>query len=169
MADGRHFEKRKMSITQPLFEISSPNLVRWWPCTSRSVPVCHFWAITKFKMAADRHFGKRKIAITRPPFELLLPFFTMIDMDSAQRAVTYFWPVTKSKMANGRHFEKKENVHNSAAFWDIFTKFVTLVAMDSPQCPRMSFLGYNEIQDEKRKIAITRPPFEMLLQNLAWW
>ena len=64
---GRHFEKRKMSITQPIFEISSPNLVWWWPWTSRIVPVCHFWATTKSKMAAGRHFEKRKIAITRPP------------------------------------------------------------------------------------------------------
>ena len=33
-------------------------------------------------------------------------------------------------MAADRHFEKKENLHNSAAIWDIFTKFGVLVAMD---------------------------------------
>jgi len=33
-------------------------------------------------------------------------------------------------MADGCQLEKKENVHNSAAFLDIFTIFVTLVAMD---------------------------------------
>jgi len=54
-------------------------------------------------------------------------------------------------MADGRHFEKKENVHNSAAFWDIFTKFGLLVAMDSLQRPRMSLLGYNKIQDGGRR------------------
>jgi len=30
----------------------------------------------------------------------------------------------------------------------MFTKFGVLVAMDSPQCPVMSFLGYNKIQDQ---------------------
>jgi len=53
-------------------------------------------------------------------------------------------------MADGRHFEKKENVHNSAAIWDIFTKFGMLMALDSPQRPRMSLLGNNEIQDGGR-------------------
>ena len=48
---------------------------------------------------------------------------------------------------------KKENVHNSDAIWDIFTKFGMLVAMDSPQRPQMSFLGYSKIQDGGR------PPF----------
>ena len=51
-------------------------------------------------------------------------------------------------MADGRHFEKKqENVHNSAAIRDIFTKFGTLMAIDSSQRHRMSLLGYNKIQD----------------------
>jgi len=62
-------KKRKMSI----FEISSPNLVCWWPLRARNVHVCHFWATTKSKMAAGRHLEKRKIAITRPPFEILSP------------------------------------------------------------------------------------------------
>jgi len=31
MAAGRHFEKKKIAITQPLFQLSSPNLVCWWP------------------------------------------------------------------------------------------------------------------------------------------
>jgi len=51
-----------------------------------------------------------------------------------------------------------------------------LVAMDSPQRPLMSLLGYNKIQDggrppfEKRKIAITHPLFEMSSQNVVrWW
>jgi len=42
-------------------------------------------------------------------------------------------------MVAGRHFEKKENVHNSAAIWDIFTKFGVLVTMDSSQRPRPPF------------------------------
>jgi len=72
MAAGRHFEKkRKIAIIQPLFEISSRNLICWWPWASRNVPGCHFWATTKSKMARGRHFEKRKIAITQPPFELL--------------------------------------------------------------------------------------------------
>jgi len=37
MAAGRHFGKRKIAITQPLFQTSSPNLVRWWPWTARNV------------------------------------------------------------------------------------------------------------------------------------
>jgi len=53
----------------------------------------------------------------------------------------------------GRHFEKKENVHNSAAIWDVFTKFGVLVAIDSLQRPRVSFFGYSKIQDGGR------PPF----------
>jgi len=36
-------------------------------------------------------------------------------------------------------FRKKKNRHNSAGISDIFTKFVVLVAMDSPQRPVMSF------------------------------
>jgi len=55
-------------------------------------------------------------------------------------------------MAAGHHFEKG-NVHNSATVRDIFTKFGMLVAMDSPQRPWTSFLGYNKIQDGGR------PPF----------
>jgi len=51
-------------------------------------------------------------------------------------------------MAAGRHFWKKENIHNSAAIWDIFTKFDVQVVMDSPKRPVMSFLGYNKIQDQ---------------------
>jgi len=43
-----------------------------------------------------------------------------------------------------------ENVRNSANIWVIFTKFGTLVAIDSPQRPRMSILGYNKIQDGGR-------------------
>jgi len=56
--------------------------------------------------------------------------------------------------------------------WDIFTKFGVLVIMVSPQRTMMSFLGYTEIQNggrqpfwKKRKIAITRPPFEVLSPN----
>ena len=49
-------------------------------------------------------------------------------------------------MTAGRHFEK-DNRHNSAVIWDIFTKFGMLMAMGIPQRPRMSFLGYNKIQD----------------------
>jgi len=71
----------------------------------------------------------------------------MVDMDSPQRVVTSFLTWNKIQDGVGRHFEKKENVHNSAAIWDIFTKFGMLVAMDSPQHPRMSFLGYSKIQD----------------------
>jgi len=47
-------------------------------------------------------------------------------------------------------FWKKENRQNSAAISDIFTEFGLLVAMDSPQRPLMSFLGYNKIQDGGR-------------------
>ena len=53
-------------------------------------------------------------------------------------------------MAAAAILKKKENVHNSAAIWDIFTKFGTLVALDSTQRPRMSFLGYSNIQDGGR-------------------
>jgi len=70
-------------------------------------------------------------------------------------------------------FWKKENVHNSAANWDIFIKFRALMAMDSPQRPRMSFLGYNKIQDGGRpplwklSIAITRPPFWYIVTKFS--
>jgi len=50
-------------------------------------------------------------------------------------------------MADARHFEKKENIHNSAAIWVIFTKFGLLMVMDSAQRPRMALFGYNKIQD----------------------
>jgi len=45
---------------------------------------------------------------------------------------------------------KKEKRHNSAAISHIFTTFGVLMAMDSPQRPVMSFLGYNKIQDGGR-------------------
>jgi len=68
-------------------------------------------------------------------------------MDSPQRAVTSF--LTSNKIQDGGRppFWKKENLHNSAAIWDIFTKFGVLVAMDSPQRPIMLLLGYTKIQD----------------------
>jgi len=49
-----------------------------------------------------------------------------------------------------------------------------LMAMDSPQRPRMSFLGYNKIQEaagrhiEKRNIAITWPLFEIGYCHQIW-
>jgi len=48
MAAGPHL-KKKLSKTQPLFQISLPNLVCWWPGTARNVPWCHFSATTKSK------------------------------------------------------------------------------------------------------------------------
>jgi len=51
-------------------------------------------------------------------------------------------------MAAGHH--QKENLHKSAAIWDIFTKFGVLEAMDSLQRALMSFLGYNKIWDGGR-------------------
>ena len=69
----------------------------------------------------------------------------MVDMNSPQRAVTSF--LTSNKIQNGSRppFWKKENLHNSAAISDIFTKFGVLVPMDSPQRHQMSFLGYKKI------------------------
>jgi len=52
MAAGRQLEKRKIAISQPLFEISSPNLVCWWTLAARTVPLCQFWNTTKSMMAA---------------------------------------------------------------------------------------------------------------------
>jgi len=37
MAADRHFEKKKIAINQPLFEISSPNLVVAMDCSQRSL------------------------------------------------------------------------------------------------------------------------------------
>jgi len=105
MADGCQLEKRKMSITQPLFEISLPYLLRWWPWTAMERILKSLFNYDKIQDGG------------RPPF----------------------W--------------KKENVHNSAAIWDIFSKFGTLMAMDIPQRPRMSLFGYNKIQYGGR------PPF----------
>jgi len=100
-----------MSITQPLFQISSPNLVCLWHWTTRNVP--------------DVTFGLQQNPRWRPAAIL-------------KRTAAIL---------------KKENVHNSDAFSDTFTKFGTLVAMGNPQRPRMSLLGYNKIQDGGR------PPF----------
>jgi len=50
------WKKIKIALTQPLFQIPSPNLVCRWPWSARKVPWCHFWATrkskTKSKMAA---------------------------------------------------------------------------------------------------------------------
>jgi len=59
-----------MSITQALFELSSPNLVRWWLWTARNVPGCYLWATAKSKMAAAAILKKRKMSVTLPLFEL---------------------------------------------------------------------------------------------------
>jgi len=49
-------------------------------------------------------------------------------MDSPQRDVTSF--LTRNEIQDGGRptFRKKENLYNSAAIWDIFTKFGVLVA-----------------------------------------
>jgi len=39
----------------------------------------------------------------------------------------------KIQDGGGRHFEKTENRNNSAAVWDIVTKFGNIVDMDSPE------------------------------------
>ena len=62
--------------------------------------------------------------------------------------VTSFLTGNKNQDGGRPPFWTKENLHNSAAIWDIFTKFGVLEAMDSPQHGVMSFLGYNKIQDQ---------------------
>ena len=73
MATGRHFAKRKIAITQPLFEISSPNLVCWWP----GQPATFIMSLLAYNKIQDGgrppFWKKRKIAITRPPFEISSP------------------------------------------------------------------------------------------------
>jgi len=49
-------------------------------------------------------------------------------------------------------FRKKENRHNSAAIQDIFAKFGVLTAMHNLQRLMMSFVGYNQIQDQIQDI-----------------
>jgi len=46
---------------------------------------------------------------------------------------------------------KNENRHNSAAFWDIFTKFGVPLTMVSPLHAGTSFLAYDKIQDGGQK------------------
>ena len=97
----------------------------------------------------------------------------VVDMDSLQPAVTPFLTCNKIQDGGRRPFWKKENRHISAAISVIFTTFGVLVAMVNPQRAVMSFLEYTKMAAdrhfEKRKIAITRPPFELLSPNLARW
>jgi len=75
-------------------------------------------------------------------------------------------------MAADRHFEKKENLHNSAAIWEIFTKFSMLMAMEQPATSHyVTFVLQSKCmmaagrQFEKRKIAKTRQLFETSSQS----
>jgi len=103
-------------------------------------------------------------------------FYVMVDMDSSQRAVTPFLTCIKIQDGGRPPSLKKKNRHISAAFWDIFNKFGMRVPTDSPQRAVTNHFGAKTKSKmatgrhfEKRKIAIIRPPFELLSPNLAWW
>ena len=107
ISQERKINKRKIAITQPLLQISLPNLVCWWPWSARNVLLCYFGATTKCKMSAGRHLEKRKIAITRPPFEILSPNLARLQAWTVRNVLLrHFSLLTKSKMAAGRHFGK---------------------------------------------------------------
>ena len=62
MSAGRHLEKRKITISQPLFQVSSPNLVCCWTLAARTV---HLYDYNKIRDGGRRHFEKaenRKIS-----------------------------------------------------------------------------------------------------------
>ena len=68
-------------------------------------------------------------------------------MDSPQHAVTSFLKCNKIQDGGRPPFWKKENVHNSATVWDIFTKFGMLVAIDSSlSCSNIFILYITEVQ-----------------------
>jgi len=63
------------------------------------------------------------------------------------------WTVTKIQDGGRPPFwNKNENFHNSAAIWDVFTKFGTQVDMDRPQRAVTSVLAYNKIQHDSRSL-----------------
>jgi len=79
--------------------------------------------------------GEGKGNLTHSSFANLTALQIWYAGGHAQPATSpHFWATTKSKMA--------ENRNNSAAIWDIVTKFRTLVDMDSPQRAVTSFLTH---------------------------
>ena len=107
-------------------------------------------------------------------WDIVSKFGKMEDMDSPERAVTPFLTFIKIQDGGRPPSWKKENRHISVAFWVIFTKFGVLVPTDSPQQKPWLHFGATTKSNmaagrhfEKRKIAITRLPFELLSPNFG--
>ena len=164
MAAGRHFGKRKISITQPLLQKSSPNLVCWWPWSARNVRDV-ILGYNKIQDGGQTPSWKTENRNNSTAiWDIVTEFGTVVGIHSPQRAVTSFFTLNKIQDGGRPPFWKKENLHNSAGIWDIFTKFGVLVAMDSPQRPVMSFLGYNKI---KTKSQMTAGKFQMAVSAMV--
>ena len=136
------FWKRKIAITQPPFQISSPDLVCWWPGTaSPQSPLMSFLGYSKIQDGGWPPFWKTENGNNSATiWDIVTIFGTVVYMDSPQPAVTSF--LTGNEIQDGGRppFWKMENRHNSAAIWDIFTKFGTQVDMDRPHRAVTSFL-----------------------------
>jgi len=108
MADGRHFEKCYISISQPRIVQIWRNLVRgrkFWPNRRKCEKISE---IPKFKMAEGRHTENHFLAITRLHIVRLrrnLGFWGLIARIQRLGLDDENIKIRKSNMTDCRHFE----------------------------------------------------------------